>query len=130
MACDHDMPLSAIKGRYDFPIEHNNVYRSPFFDFSDHLDWQFIVPKSQLVLDAFCDVFSLSQCTHLICAPSNISSMAKIFNPSLKIIGIVPTTQDTDMIKKGSASFGVLDEFVLKKLGENAANREKLMALK
>ena len=130
VASDHEMPLSAMKGKYEFPIYWNSVYRSPFFDFTDHKDWQFLISKEKLVLEAFSDVFSLSKCTHLIGSPSNMSSMAKIFAPDLKIIPLVPMTDDADLIKKGVAIYGKRDKYVEEKFKQNALNREQLLAKK
>jgi hypothetical protein len=126
MASDHDLPLSAMKGKYDFQIFHNQVYRSPFFGFTGHIDWQFIIPKEQLLMDAFIDVYSLSKCMYLICAPSNVSGMAKIFSPSIKTIQLIPTTEDPFMIQSGAAKYGKFNgDYYTRKQQENALMRER-----
>jgi hypothetical protein len=82
LVTDKEAVVSAFLARYgDSVITNPNIYRTPFFEIFNHLDWPKSCSKEKLVSDVVRDAYALSLCEEVIYTGSNISIISAAFRP-------------------------------------------------
>jgi hypothetical protein len=92
LATDHSAVVSAFLAAFeaDAMRYNKNIYRSPFFEATNHLTWWQKKEKKELILDALQDALSLSNCEEILYAGSNVVTFSAAINPG-RYYHLMPT---------------------------------------